>query len=205
MTLPACRSVPPQPPLDFSEPDWTLRQGQAVWKPSPKAPEIAGDLLVAMHPDGRSLVQFTKPPLPLVVARQDPHSWQVQYFAQNKIHRGRRPPPERIIWLHLPGNLISSQPDSDWALSRDRSGAWQLSHALTGESLEGFLTTQRMPKTHRVQEGEHILRIARRYGVTLEALRRVNPGPEFTWLRVSNLIHLPPLTTNAAPAPAPQP
>jgi len=205
MTLPACRSVPPQKPWDLSEPDWTVREGQAAWKATPKDPEIAGDLLVAMHPDGRSLVQFTKPPLPFVVAQQDTNSWQIQYFAQNKIYRGHRRPPERIVWLHLPANLVSSQPDSDWVLMRERGGNWQFTNSLNGENLEGFLTTRRMPKTHRVQEGEHILRIARRYGVTVDSIRRMNPGPEFTWLRVSNIINLPPLTTNVAPVPAPQP
>lgn len=191
--LPACRSLPPQKPMDLSEPGWTVRQGQAVWKAKPKEPEIAGELLVASHPDGRSLVQFTKPPQPFVVAQQDTNSWQVEFAAQNKTYRGRRPPPERFVWLHLADNLITSQPNSDWTLIRQRGGGWQFTNQLSGENLEGSLTTQKMPKTHRIREGEHILRITRRYGVTVEALRAANPGPEFIWLRVGNEIQLPPL------------
>lgn len=185
--------------MDLSEPGWVIRQGQAVWKHKPTEAGIAGDLLVALHVDGRSVVQFTKPPLPFVAAQRNTNSWQIQFFAQNKTYSGQGRPPERFGWLQLPDNLMASQPDSDWVLSRDRSGAWQFTNNLSGETLEGFLTTASLPKKHRIQEGEHLLRIARRYGVTMNAIRAANPGRESEWFRVGNEINLPP------PAAPPQP
>src|SRR5688572_25724539 len=77
-----CRTLPPAPQVNLSEPGWVIRQGQAVWSPKPGETDVAGDLLVAMHRDGRSMVQFTKPPLPFVVAQRDTNSWHVQFFAQ---------------------------------------------------------------------------------------------------------------------------
>src|SRR5256885_14903702 len=57
------------PPVNLSEPGWTIRQGQAVWRPNRGPLEIAGELLVATRSDGCSVVQFTKTPLPFLVAR----------------------------------------------------------------------------------------------------------------------------------------
>src|SRR5437867_1555206 len=78
--LAGCRSLPCQPPADFSEAGWTIRQGQAVWHAKPDASDLAGELLVAMNLDGRSVVQFSKPPLPLVEAQRGTNSWQIQLF-----------------------------------------------------------------------------------------------------------------------------
>jgi len=46
-TVAACRTAPPLPPVNLSDPRWTLQQGQAVWRSQLNAPEIAGELLVA--------------------------------------------------------------------------------------------------------------------------------------------------------------
>src|SRR2546430_5175382 len=51
------------PPLNLAEVGWKVRKGEAVWRSGPGAPELAGELLVATHPDGRALVQFTRSPL----------------------------------------------------------------------------------------------------------------------------------------------
>src|SRR5215831_18062058 len=55
-----CRSLPPMPPADLSSPEWTVLQGQAVWRASHAAPEIAGEILVATNTAADTLVQFTK-------------------------------------------------------------------------------------------------------------------------------------------------
>src|SRR5437867_3601507 len=110
----ACRSVRPQPPMNLSEPGWTIRQGQAVWRTKPQAAEIAGELLVAMHRDGRSVVQFLKLPLPLVDAHRDTNSWQIRFYGQNKRYAGRGPPPKRILWLQLPEGLVGHHADTNW-------------------------------------------------------------------------------------------
>lgn len=196
-----CRSLPPQPPMDLSEPGWTIRQGQAVWKPKPGTEGIAGDLLVALHWNGRHVVQFTKPPLPLVAAQGDTNHWQIQFFSQSKSYSGAGRPPERLLWLQLPEHLVSvvaARKDTDWSFSRDRNGSWQFTNHLSGESLDGFLVTTKLPPRHRVQPGEYLLTVSRRYGVTLEALRAVNPGPESSWFRIGAEMKLPP-----PPAPGP--
>jgi hypothetical protein len=196
-----CRSLPPQPPLDLSEPGWTIRQGQAVWKAKPATEGIAGDLLVALHWNGRSVVQFTKPPLPLVAAQRDTNYWQIQFFAQSKAYSGRGRPPERLLWLQLPEHLVSvvaATVDTDWSFSRERGSSWQFTNHLSGESLDGFLVTTRLPPRHRIQPDEQLLKVARRYGVTLEALRAVNPGAESAWFRIGAEMNLPP-----PPPPAP--
>lgn len=194
MALGGCQSLPPQPLMDLSEPGWTIRQGQAVWKAKRGAEGVAGDLLVAMHWNGRNFVQFIKPPLPFVAAQSDTNFWQVQYFAQNKTYSGHGQPPERILWLQLPVNLatfLSARRDTDWSISRDRGGSWQFTNEVTGESLDGFLATTKLPPRHRVMPGEHPLKVARRYGITMEALRSVNPGPDAAWFQVNAEINLP--------------
>ena len=197
-----CQSLPPQPPMDLSEPGWTIRQGQAVWKTKPGAEGIAGDLLLAMHWNGRNVVQFTKPPLPLVAAQSDTNHWQIQFFAQKKSYSGRGRPPERVLWLQLAENLatfLSARKDTDWSITRLDGGSWQFTNNVSGESLDGFLSTTKLPPRHRVQPGDHLLKVARRYGITVEALRAVNPGTDATWFQINAEINLP------QPAATPQP
>jgi len=197
-----CQTSPPQPPMDLSEPGWTIRQGQAVWKAKPGVEGVAGDLLVAMHWNGRNVVQFTKPPLPFVTAQNDTNHWQIQYFAQKKNYSGRGQAPDGMLWLQLPENLaasVSTRRDTDWSITRKRGGSWQLTNTVSGESLDGFLATTKLPPRHRVQPGDHLLKVARRYGVTVEALRAVNPGTDSTWFQINAEINLP------QPAATPQP
>src|SRR5439155_15039375 len=66
LCVPACRMLPPLPSVNLAEPGWTVHEGQAIWRPKRDAPEIAGEILVATHQDGRALVQFTKTPFPFV-------------------------------------------------------------------------------------------------------------------------------------------
>jgi LysM repeat protein len=202
IALAGCQSLPPQPPMDLSEPGWTIRQGQAVWKTKPGAEGIAGDLLVAMHWNGRNVVQFTKPPMPFVAAQSDTNHWQIQYLARKKNYSGRGQAPDRILWLQLPDNLataVAVRRDTDWSISRQRGGTWQFTNMASGESLDGFLVTTKLPPRHRVMPGEHPLKIARRYGITMEALRAVNPGPDAAWFQINAEINLP------QPAATPQP
>src|SRR5277367_4640677 len=62
--LSGCQTIPPLPPANLAEPGWIVRQGQTVWRTKKDAPEITGDLLLAVNLDGRSFLQFTKTPLP---------------------------------------------------------------------------------------------------------------------------------------------
>jgi len=134
-----CRSLPLQPPIDCSGPGWILREGQAVWRPRAGADGIAGDLLVATHPDGRSVVQFTKTPLPFIVAQRTAHGWQAQIIPRNKTYSGRGAPPARLLWLHLPEALAGRETGGGFSFSKRSAGGWLFERRATGESVDGFL------------------------------------------------------------------
>src|SRR5262245_9987514 len=80
----ACRTLPPLPPVNLSEPGWTVRQGQAVWKSGREMPEIAGELLLATKPNENQFVQFTKAPFPLAISQQATNHWEVHFPTENK-------------------------------------------------------------------------------------------------------------------------
>src|SRR5271165_2164824 len=77
ISLAGCQTVPTLPPVNLSETGWVLRQGQVVWSAGGRAPEIAGDLVVATNAQGRAFVQFTKPPVPFLVAQSTGNSWEL--------------------------------------------------------------------------------------------------------------------------------
>jgi len=137
--LAGCRTATPLSPVNVQEPGWNVQQGQAVWRSRRSAPEIAGELVVAIHPDGRSLVQFIKTPLPFVVAQATIESWQVQFVPQNKVYSGRGRPPAQLIWLHLPQCLQGGAPPGNLSWVRLENQGWRLENRSTGESLEGYL------------------------------------------------------------------
>src|SRR5437868_9433457 len=133
-----CLSLAPQAPMDFSAPDWVVRQGQAVWKPARNAEGVAGELLVAMNPDGRSVVQFTKT-LPFLTAQRNATGWQIEIVPRHKFYSGRGKPPVRLIWLHLPEALASHGGTKDFSFTINPDGGWRLERLASGESLEGYL------------------------------------------------------------------
>jgi hypothetical protein len=135
-----CRTVAPLPPVNLSEPGWTVRQGQAVWHTPKKAVEIAGDLTVATRSDGAALVQFTKTPLPLIIAQSTDDTWQIHSVPDNRTYTGRGRPPRRLIWLQLPRCLAGAAPPKPWQWESSQTNNWHLYNLTTGESLEGYLT-----------------------------------------------------------------
>ena len=191
-TLMGCRSLPPQPPMDLSEPGWVVREGPGAWKAKPNAGAVSGTLKVAMHWNGRNLVQFTTATGPLVSAQSTTNAWQVKFAGQNKLSSGRGKLPQSNLWLQLPEGLLgNSAQETDWIMTRERGVPWSFKNDLTGETLEGSLQTVRLPAKHRVQPDEHMIRVVRRYGITVEALRAVNPGRDLDWFRIGNEINLP--------------
>lgn len=195
-----CSTLPPQPAMNLAEPGWVIREGQVAWKASANSAEVRGQLLVALHADGRNVVQFNAASGERVDAQSSTNSWQAQLPGQQTAVTGRGKPPQKIIWLQLPEGLLgNSAEETDWMMSRERGKPWRFYHDVTGESLEGTLVTTRMPAKHRVQAGEHIIRVVRRYGITVEALRAVNPGRDLDWFRVGNDINLPEAKVSAAP------
>jgi hypothetical protein len=137
--LAGCQTVPPLAPLDVNEPGWIVRQGQAVWRAGRNHPEIAGELLLATHRDGRSLVQFTKTPFPIVIARTVNDRWQIEFAPKHRTLSGTGKPPPRFIWLHLADCLSGEkQPPANWSLLFREGDRWAFENRSNGERLEGY-------------------------------------------------------------------
>ncbi len=134
-----CQTVPGLPPVNLSEPGWTVHQGQAVWRSKKGAPELTGELLVAINPDGRSFVQFTKTPLPFFVAQTTSNSWQFEVVPRHKIYSYRGHPPTRLLWPNLPACAAGAPPPKNWDWQRRADGGFLFENSSTGESLEGYL------------------------------------------------------------------
>ena len=133
----SCRTATPLPPADFSSPGWTLRQGQGVWKPSRRRPELAGDLLLATNANGNYVVQFSKTPFTLAAAQVTDGGWQIEFGAGQYSWRGQGAPPARFVWFQLP-RVLSGAPLADaWQLTRPAADSWRLENSRTGEFLEG--------------------------------------------------------------------
>jgi hypothetical protein len=134
-----CRTVGPLPTVDLTQKDWMVRQGQAVWKSSTKAPEIAGELIVATRADNSSFLQFTKTPLPFVVAQTTSNAWQIQFVPENRTFSGPGTPPRRLLWLHLGRCLEGKCDEKHFTFRALPTGNRLLEDRGTGESIEFFL------------------------------------------------------------------
>lgn len=137
--LASCRSLSPLPPANLAETGWTVRHGQAVWKSGADTPELAGEIVVATRTDGRTFTQFTKSPLPFVVAQTTTNAWQIEFAAENRRWAGRGNPPSRLGWLHLARCLSGMNPPKDWSFRKGDDGMWRLENSKTGETLEGYV------------------------------------------------------------------
>jgi hypothetical protein len=140
LLLPGCATLPALPPADLSEPGWTVRSGQALWKAQRDAPEIAGDLLVAIDQNGRSLVQFTKTPFPILIAQTTQDDWAIEFIPQRRSLRRSGRPSSRFIWPHLGEVLLGhGTPPGQWIHTSLKDGRWRFEQPKSGETLEGYL------------------------------------------------------------------
>lgn len=136
--LAGCSSLSrPLPPVDLSQPGWSVHQGQAVWTLPHHEREIAGEVLVATGPQGGSFVQFSKSPFTLVTGQTTRRHWQVEFPPQNKHYAGPGTPPKRLMWLYL-GRVLAGQPPPDHWTWTNKTGNWDLENPGTGEKIEGF-------------------------------------------------------------------
>jgi hypothetical protein len=135
----ACRTSPVTPQVDLSEPGWRISRGQAVWRASRKSPEIAGELLMATNANGHTLIEFTKTPLPLLIARTTPESWRVELVAENRTYAGRGRAPTRVLWLHLAACVGGGAPPLGLSFIRSNDSHWRLENTNSGEVIEGYL------------------------------------------------------------------
>jgi len=127
----------PLPPVNLSEPGWTVREGQAVWTLPQGQKDIAGEVILATGPADKAFVQFSKSPFTLVVGQLDSKHWQVEFPPQNKHYAGPGTPPKRLIWLYLPRVLAGQSPPRGWIWS-ESDGNWRLQNPANGEAIEGF-------------------------------------------------------------------
>jgi hypothetical protein len=133
----SCRTARPLPPVDFSSAGWTVRQGQAVWKPTKHRPELAGDLLLATNVNGNYVIQFFKTPFMLAAAQVADGAWQIQFGGGQHSWSGRGKPPARFAWFQLPRALAAPEPGGPWKFTRQLGDSWRLQNTRTGEILEG--------------------------------------------------------------------
>jgi hypothetical protein len=139
MLSPGCRTGPETTLFTVSGPGWRVQQGQALWRPRQKSPELGGDLVVASHADGRCVVQFSKTPLPLVLAQTTGTNWLIQFPPQQMGFIGGGSGPTRFPWLYLRPALAGEPLPSPLRFERRPDGNWRLENTRTGETLEGFL------------------------------------------------------------------
>ncbi len=128
---------PSLPPVDLAAPGWTVRETAALWRPKAGAPELAGELLVAAHPDGRRYVQFSKQSLPLVTAQSGPAGWNLASPLRQRRFGGRGRPLDRVPWFHVDALPPSAPVSTRWQLTAHADGSWRLEWPSRGEFLEG--------------------------------------------------------------------
>ena len=143
-----CRTAGPFPSVNVQEAGWKVRHGQGLWKANATAPEIACDLTVATHSREGTLIELTKNPFPLVVARVTPHRWQLEFPAKKRTVAGSGPVPAKLRWprhrvplavLQLV-NLLNRQPaPHPWKFVESEARSFRIENTVTHESLEGFL------------------------------------------------------------------
>ena len=134
-----CRTRHLFPAADLESPGWKVQQGQAIWKPTRTRPALAGELLLATHTNGDSLLQFDKLPFPLVSARVSGDRWQIRFGSDISAWHGRGKPLQRFVWFQLPQALAGEPVKGNWHYIQHDDGSWQFNNSRTGESLEGSL------------------------------------------------------------------
>ena len=134
-----CRTAPPQAPFNTAEPGWRLREGQALWRTSRTAPEMAGEIVVATHPDGRAFLQFSKTPLPFVSAQCSGDRWQIDFIPEHRTLTGQGEPSLRLFWLHVLRALGGNPPPPPLELRALENHGWRLSNPSNGESVDAYL------------------------------------------------------------------
>lgn len=135
---PGCSTLAPLPPVDLSAPGWTTRRGQAVWKFGERAPEVVGDLIVAVRADSEMFAQFNKGPLTVAVARANVSHWELELGMFDRRFAGKGAPDNRFAFFQLARQLQRGPVPSPWEIANTADGRWRLENPRTGESLEGF-------------------------------------------------------------------
>jgi hypothetical protein len=132
-----CQTV--REPLPASGPGWRVQEGQALWRPRVRLPELGGELVMASHADGNCVIEFAKAPLPLLVAQTTRTNWFIEFPAQRRRFAGRGALSARFAWLYLRAALAGEPLPKGYRFDRRAEGRWRLENTRSGEALEGFL------------------------------------------------------------------
>jgi hypothetical protein len=135
-----CMTSPDKTLFATTGTSWTVQQGQAIWRPGQKYPELAGEIVLAQNLDGRSSLQFTKTLLPVMLAQTTKANWLIQFPPQRLGFTGRGQPPQRFVWLQLSDALAGKTLPNNFLFTRSPDGGWRLENRRTGEFVEGFLS-----------------------------------------------------------------
>ena len=128
--------APTLAPVALTSPGWSSSETPVVWRPSTKAPELTGELLLASHEDGSRLIQFSKGGLPVVVAQQSAVGWRISSSLRSGSFGGRGSPPSSVVWVQI-RSVPPTSMSPPWALTKLSNGGWAVVHSRTGELLEG--------------------------------------------------------------------
>jgi hypothetical protein len=137
--LAGCRTTRETPLFVAVGPGWRVQEGQAIWRPGREYPELAGELVVASHEGGCCSIEFSKTPLPLVLAQTTRTNWLIDFPPRRLRFTGRQPAPSRLAWLHLSAALAGEPVRAGFRFTRKSDGGWRLENTRTGETMEGFL------------------------------------------------------------------
>ena len=132
-----CRSLPPLPARDFSTSGWTVRQGQAIWKPSKSRSELIGEIFLATNSNQDFFIQFTKTPFPFVTAQRTRNQWEIEFGSGRRRIGGLGKHSSHFSWFQLPAALEGRAIDDGWSFARPSTNSWHLQNRHTGESLDG--------------------------------------------------------------------
>jgi len=137
LMLAGCSTLPPMEPVDVTRAGWTTHRGQAVWKFGNRAPEIVGELIVAVNDDGRLFVEFNKSLVTVATAQTDARQWVLDLPLFDRRLDGRGAPSDRFALFQLDEVLSGEPPPGDWEYSSDGTD-WRLANPKTGEYVEGY-------------------------------------------------------------------
>lgn len=126
--------------ISTSGPGWRVFNGQAVWRPGRRAPELGGDLVVARHENGSYLFDFEKTPLPMTLGHTTSTNWLIEFPARQYTFAGKGQPPVRFTWLYLGAALDDKPLPKPLRFERKPDGGWLLENTRSGEIIEGFLS-----------------------------------------------------------------
>ena len=133
----ACQTPHPMGPVDVTESGWTTHRGQAVWKFGKRAPEIVGELMVAVNEDGRLFAEFNKSLVTVATAQTDEQRWVLDLPMFERTLSGRGVPSDRFAMFQFDEVLRGEEPSGDWEYSEDGAD-WRLANPRTGEYVEGY-------------------------------------------------------------------